>query len=86
MSRRAPSVCPQCGAPLKPTALACPACGSDWQTGWSEGAEVDWEQPDYDELLEKEFGSKPKASRWHILKTLAIALLALVLGLLLTGL
>lgn len=29
-------VCPNCGAEVPQKALACPECGSDDQTGWSE--------------------------------------------------
>lgn len=81
----APGICPQCGRALEPTVLACPDCGSDWNTGWSDGAEVDWESPDYDELLESEFGEKkpvPPASR---VKTWIAAAIALLLGMLLVG-
>ena len=36
----------------------CPQCGSDKDTGWSEGAEFsDLETPDYDEILKNEFGT-----------------------------
>lgn len=49
--------CPHCGAELKPGAKFCPHCGSDETTGWAEGAEfVDEELPDYDEIVENEFG------------------------------
>jgi hypothetical protein len=85
MTKKAPDYCPQCGAPLKPTASACPECGSDWHTGWSSGAEVDWETPDYDELLEKEFGEKPPARPRHKAKMLFIGVLAFFLALLLVG-
>ena len=29
-------VCPNCGAEVPQKALACPECGADDQTGWSE--------------------------------------------------
>lgn len=32
-------VCPHCGADVPRTATACPECGSDDQTGWSDEAE-----------------------------------------------
>jgi len=83
--RQTPAVCPQCGTPLKPNALACPECGSDWQTGWSEGADVDWETPDYDEILHKEFGEAPQKKPWGKIKTLLVSALALLLGALLLG-
>ena len=49
--------CPHCGAELKPGAKFCPHCGSDETTGLAEGAEfADEELPDYDEIVENEFG------------------------------
>lgn len=68
-------ICPHCGAPVPRDASACPECGSDERTGWSEEAEdFDPDLPegysedgdfDYDEYVRKEFawdpdrGSKP---------------------------
>lgn len=55
-------ICPHCGAELKDKATFCKECGSDTETGWKEGAEfVDLETPDYDEIVENEFG---KRNRW----------------------
>jgi len=34
-------VCPVCGQEVRADALACPQCGSDDETGWSEAAEYD---------------------------------------------
>ena len=54
------TICPHCGAELKKDATFCPHCGSDKNTGWKEGAEYsDLETPDYDEILENEFGDDP---------------------------
>ena len=54
-------ICPHCGAELKLNATFCPHCGSDSETGWKEGAEsADLELPDYDEIVENEFGQKKK--------------------------
>ena len=53
--------CPHCHSELKDNATFCPHCGSDKNTGWSEGAEfTDLETPDYDEIVENEFGDKKK--------------------------
>lgn len=55
-------ICPHCGAELKDGAKFCPHCGSDETTGWAEGAEfADEELPDYDEIVENEFGDDPKS-------------------------
>ena len=54
--------CPHCGAELKKGATFCPHCGSDKNTGWKEGAEYsDLDLPDYDEILENEFGDDPNS-------------------------
>lgn len=55
-------ICPHCGAEIKPDATFCPHCGSDKDTGWAEGAEfADEELPDYEEILENEFGDDPNS-------------------------
>ena len=58
-----PEVCPNCGAEVPRNAKACPECGSDEQTGWSEETHVDGldlpeEKFDYEDFVEREFGSK----------------------------
>jgi hypothetical protein len=57
--------CPNCGAEVPPKARACPECGSDEQTGWSEEAQgqtgnlgLPNEDFDYDEFVKKEFEEK----------------------------
>jgi hypothetical protein len=56
-----PEYCPHCGAEVPPNAKACPGCGSDEQTGWSDRAHTDRlgipdEEFDYDEFVKEEFG------------------------------
>lgn len=34
-------VCPICGADVKASAVACPQCGSDDETGWSDNTMYD---------------------------------------------
>lgn len=67
--------CPHCGAPVPVGAKACPECGSDERTGWSEDTHADGldlpegyggdKEFDYDAYVRKEFnwdperGSKP---------------------------
>lgn len=57
-----PEVCPNCGVDVPPGARACPECGSDEDTGWSEDAAYDEvglpEEFDYDQFVEREFGKK----------------------------
>ena len=68
--------CPHCGAELKKGATFCPHCGSDKNTGWKEGAEYsDLETPDYDEIIENEFGEKKqKANPLGIAVAIIVAL------------
>lgn len=55
-------ICPHCGAELKDGAKFCPHCGSDETTGWADGAEfANEELPDYDEIVENEFGDDPNS-------------------------
>jgi len=67
-----PDVCPNCGAVVPRQAKACPGCGSDETTGWSESAYADNlsipdEKFDYSEYVKEEFGSrnpKPRGIHW----------------------
>ena len=89
--------CPHCGADLKPRARSCRACGADARAGWSEdGWQAGPEAPaghgeddfDYDDFLEREFGSgKPSRATsgrrrlkvlWWVM--LLVFLLPLLLG------
>jgi uncharacterized membrane protein YvbJ len=51
--------CPNCGGPVKKNSKACPHCGSDEKTGWSENTYLDsidlQDDVDYDDLVRKEF-------------------------------
>jgi DNA-directed RNA polymerase subunit RPC12/RpoP len=57
--------CPYCGAEVKKNALACPECGSDDSTGWSDGPDdmsiLPPDDFDYEESLKREFGDDKKA-------------------------
>ena len=67
-----PEICPNCGAEVPPRAKACPECGSDEQTGWSEEAHADGlglpdEEFDYDDFVKREFGREgpvPRGIHW----------------------
>ena len=78
-------ICPHCGAEIPEGSISCKECGSDTKTGWSEGAEnSDLEMPDYDEILENEFGSRKKGTS-RILTTIVGGILALVLLVVFSG-
>ena len=82
------TVCPHCGAALPPRALACPECGSDEHTGWSDSGIAGtapyeaFDDDDYTDLLEREFGVKKKAPRKQI-KTIVMGIIAALLALML---
>ena len=67
-----PEVCPNCGAEIPRNAKACPECGSDKTTGWSERAHADNlglpdEEFDYAGFVKEEFGTgraKPRGVHW----------------------
>jgi len=70
-----PDLCPNCGAAVPPHARACPECGSDETTGWSDEANVQKldlpdDSFDYDEFAKREFGDstgvrvRPAGIRW----------------------
>ena len=84
-----PETCPNCGADVPPKAKACPGCGACDATGWSEQAPTDGldlpdESFDYEDYVEREFGSKKAIVRglhpfWWITAVLVLfALLALL--------
>ena len=67
-----PSVCPNSGAEVPHNAKACPECGSDEKTGWSEEAntgslDLPEENFDYSDFVKREFGQKspvPRGLHW----------------------
>lgn len=80
-----PDICPNCGAEVPAKAKACPECGSDEQTGWSEQARYDSldlpdDKFDYDDFVKREFGGEKPAPRgvqrvwWLLAIALAIGL------------
>lgn len=82
---RAPFTCPNCGADVPPNAKACPGCGSDENTGWSDeahasGLDLPDEEFDYDKFVEKEFGKKKSSPSdlpwfWWLIAVLVLAAL-----------
>ena len=52
--------CPLCGGEVDSKARACPHCGSDEKTGWSESTYLDgidlYDDSDYEETIRREFG------------------------------
>jgi len=75
-------VCPVCGEDVPRTALACPECGADHNSGWRENAEAydGLDLPDedfnYEQYVNQEFESfrRPAIKKvWWITAILVIA-------------
>ena len=68
----APEICPNCGADVPRKARACPECGANEQTGWSEAARTDGldlpdENFDYNDFVKRELGGEspvPRGIHW----------------------
>lgn len=83
-----PETCPNCGAEVPPNAKACPECGSDEQTGWSEQARYDGldlpdEHFDYNDFVKREFGGGRPLPRgihwvWWVLAIFVVVALILI--------
>ena len=63
-----PETCPNCGAVVPPQARACPGCGSDESTGWSDSATashlgIPEEKFDYEDFVQEEFAHRPLKPR-----------------------
>ena len=81
-----PELCPNCGAEVPPRARACPECGSDETTGWSERAtaqHLDLPDPEfnYDEFVREEFGPprerrRPSHRLWWAVAMVLLVILA----------
>jgi hypothetical protein len=80
---KAPEVCPVCGEDVPRDSLACPACGADHNSGWREdtgsfdGLDLPDSGFDYDEFVQREFGSglKPGGIKtiWWITAIIVLA-------------
>jgi hypothetical protein len=78
--RSAPETCPVCGEDVPRNALACPECGADHNSGWSDEAAYDaLDLPDdsfnYGEFVRQEFDASRRPSMkpaWWITGVLLI--------------
>jgi hypothetical protein len=65
--------CPQCGDAFPAGRPACPHCGSDAQTGWSEGTDhYAFDDEDYEEVVADLRGGDPleRDPKWRRRKLL----------------
>ena len=82
-----PEICPNCGAEVPPKAKACPGCGSDEETGWSEQARTDSldlpdENFDYGDFVKREFDGEETVPRgirrfWWVVAAFLLAAVAI---------
>jgi hypothetical protein len=76
--------CPNCGGMVKKNTAACPHCGSDDRTGWSDRTYLDGidmgDDVDYDELVEQEFPSGKARGRlsWKLVVAAVLLLLSAI--------
>lgn len=83
-----PETCPNCGEDVPPNAKACPGCGADESTGWSDTAYASGldlplsdEDFDYEEYKQREFGTptRPNGIAWYWWLTAVLLVLAFVM-------
>jgi hypothetical protein len=81
----APDICPTCGSEVPDGARACPECGADEQTGWSEKARYDSlgipddETFNYSEWIKREFGDEaPDVKRRRFWKIVGLVLIGVL--------
>lgn len=76
-------LCPNCGGEVNKGAAACPHCGSDERTGWSDRTYLDGidlgGDADYDELVEQEFPSS-RPNKFKLPWTVIVAAVLLILS------
>lgn len=78
-----PDICPNCGEVVPPKAKACPECGSDEKTGWSDDARADQlgiptENFDYNEYIRREFEEEKQQGNRKTLWIITAAVLVLL--------
>jgi hypothetical protein len=78
-------ICPVCGGAVPGGAHACPVCGADERTGWSDRTYLDGidlgDDIDYDELVENEFPAQQPGKRKKTPWTVIVAAILLLLSL-----
>jgi len=84
---KVPEVCPACGEDVPRGALACPDCGADERSEWSEdadtmgGLDLPDEEFDYEDFKRREFGGDgviPEGIAWVWWAAAVAALLAFI--------
>jgi len=57
--------CPNCGAEVAANARACRECGSDANTGWKDGDEIDYQSVEIPDGYGGEFDEKAPRPAWR---------------------
>lgn len=75
--------CLYCGGEMPINSKACPHCGSDENTGWSEdryldGIDLPEEDDSYQQMREREFGGKKVSLSWQAVVGGLLLLTALI--------
>lgn len=79
-----PEICPVCGAAVPRSAVACPECGADADTGWNDektvydGTDLPDTEFNYDEYVKREFGDTGETARTRTRLWLGLAVLVLL--------
>jgi len=60
-----PAFCPNCGEAVPEDSAACPECGADDETGWSDdttaqGLGIPDDEFDYNDFVDREFGEEKR--------------------------
>ena len=75
--------CPVCGGEVRMKAKACPHCGSDENTGWSENTYLDgidlYDEEDYRETIRREFGTqRNRMNKRQLFITIVVGIILLL--------
>lgn len=83
------SNCPHCGGEINADAVCCPHCGSDEETGWSSETYLDGvglsDDVSYEEVRRNEFGNGISRNGLTRHRVLFIAVAAILIAALFTG-
>ncbi len=73
--------CPHCGSPVMPRSICCKSCGSDFETGWQDSAEIEYssiELPESSSMPDSTQNSKSERLRRIGLLTIGLLLLGFI--------
>ena len=85
MERNTTTCCRYCGETIDVKAKACPHCGSDERTGWSEYRYMDTidtiDEGDYEEIYQNEFsgGDRKVSKKQFIIGSILLIILIFIL-------